>query len=118
MTDQTPGAEPMIPTVTADTEPKMSVVDEIAAERKRQVEAEGWSARHDDQHEEGELALAAMCYAAPDWLREFFTNNDIFIWPWDLTWWKPKNLRRDLIRAAALIVAEIERLDRQVPNDR
>jgi hypothetical protein len=27
-------------------------------------------------------------------------------------WWKPKDRRRDLVRAAALIIAEIERLDR------
>jgi hypothetical protein len=34
------------------------------------------------------------------------------LWPWHDDWWKPKDRRRDLIRAAALIVAEIERLDR------
>ena len=34
------------------------------------------------------------------------------LWPWAASWWKPKNRRRDLVRAAALIVAEIERIDR------
>lgn len=38
-------------------------VDLIAAERARQQEQ--WSAEHDDRHREGELALAAVCYAAP-----------------------------------------------------
>ena len=33
---------------------------------------------------------------------------------WSKDWWKPKDKRRDLIRAAALIVAEIERLDRKI----
>lgn len=33
-------------------------------------------------------------------------------WPFETSWWKPKNTRSDLIRAAALIVAEIERFDR------
>jgi len=33
-------------------------------------------------------------------------------WPWAEKWWKPKNERRDLVKAAALILAEIERLDR------
>ena len=33
-------------------------------------------------------------------------------WPWEPRWWKPKNPRRDLVRAAALLIAEIERLDR------
>lgn len=34
-------------------------------------------------------------------------------WPWDAKWWKPKNTRRDLVRAGALIVAELERMDRE-----
>lgn len=97
----------------------MTVIDEIAAERRRQIEEEGWTAEHDDQHPDGEMAQAAACYATHrrpvgvvvrgteggsmyGWLR----------WPWHWSWWKPKNPRRDLIRAGALIVAEIERLDR------
>lgn len=94
----------------------MRVIDEIAAERRRQIEVEGWSAEHDDEHDEDQLAKAAIVYAAPDWLRQFFDANDIRIWPWDADWWKPKDRRRDLIRAAALIVAEIERLDRAQPG--
>jgi hypothetical protein len=35
-----------------------------------------------------------------------------WLWPWSVQWWKPKDRRRDLVRAGALIVAEIERLDR------
>lgn len=100
----------------------MSVIDEIAAERKRQVEAEGWTADHDDYHSDGEMARAAACYAmtgSAKWLceraqrevKEFAqTPRD---WPWEQRWWKPQSPRRDLVRAAALIVAEIERLDRQ-----
>lgn len=89
----------------------MSAIDEITAERQRQTER--WSACHDDEHTNGELGIAAGCYAlsgsgrwSKDALRE--------IWPktWSTLWWKPKNNRRDLIKAAALIVAEIERLDR------
>jgi hypothetical protein len=34
------------------------------------------------------------------------------VWPWSREWWQPKDRRRDLVRAGALIVAEIERLDR------
>jgi hypothetical protein len=33
-------------------------------------------------------------------------------WPWSQDWWKPTNPRRDLVKAGALIAAEIERLDR------
>lgn len=99
----------------------MSVIDEIAAERRRQMEVEGWSAEHDDEHKRGEMARAAACYAYangfPDYGRSAYSANPPpMIWPWDKKWWKPKTPRRDLIRAAALIVAEIERLDRVSPN--
>ncbi|HHW2459226.1 TPA: AAA family ATPase [Pseudomonas aeruginosa] len=33
-------------------------------------------------------------------------------WPWDEQWWKPTSARRDLVKACALALAEIERLDR------
>jgi hypothetical protein len=85
---------------------------DVLAERRRQVEAEGWTPEHDDQHEVGELATAAACYAgnaggyvwAGGWPGE--------VWPWAREWWKPSTPRRDLVKAAALILAEIERLDR------
>lgn len=89
----------------------MSVIEEIAAERQRQIDAEGWTPEHDDGHVAGQLATAGACYALGD-------NSDLTpelfqaLWPWSPKWWKPKDRRRDLIRAAALLVAEIERLDR------
>jgi len=90
----------------------MAVIDEIAAERRRQVEAEGCTPAHDDQHRNGEMAAAAACYALPGIpLRDRIANVPK-AWPWSREWWKPKDRRRDLIRAAALLVAEIERLDR------
>lgn len=101
------------------------VIAEIAAERRRQIAAEGWSPEHDDAHSRGEMAWAAACYAMPE-TRTFPETGDrgkflgmksflAAMWPWDWSWWKPKGRRRDLIRAAALIVAEIERLDRAAP---
>lgn len=91
------------------------VVGEIAAERCRQVEAEGWTPDHDDQHTDGAIARAAAAYAIHS--TDYPTirgerSRALDWWPWDLHWWKPKDRRRDLIRAAALTVAEIERLDR------
>lgn len=105
----------------------MTVIDEIAAERGRQIDTEGWDAAHDDQHYKGEIARAAAVYAwagsMQDWARH--PKKDTFaewwglnhsplrqLWPWEWHWFKPKDRRRDLIRAGALIVAEIERLDR------
>jgi hypothetical protein len=111
----------------------VTVIAEIEAERLRQMSVEGWSQKHDDEHGKGEMALAAACYAAPVALfraevyaldvpggnREStgFTRYQP-VWPWFAHWWKPKDRRRDLIRAAALIVAEIERLDRAVLKEK
>jgi hypothetical protein len=85
------------------------VVAEVAAERQRQIEAEGWTPEHDDEHDSGELAKAAASYAGDT--RTFNAAAPVD-WPWEQKWWKPRDRRSDLIRAAALIVAEIERLDR------
>lgn len=92
----------------------MSAIEDIAAERQRQIEKEGWTIEHDDEHGNGQLAQAAIVYAAnASWPGFVFERNPWWsLWPWDLSWWKPKDKRRDLIRAGALIVAEIERLDR------
>ena len=90
-----------------------AVVGEIAAERERQTSAEGWTTAHDDGHAGGDLAAAAACYALSGaGLTVTGRGATPVAWPWDRSWWKPKDPRRDLIRAAALIVAEIERLDR------
>ena len=35
-----------------------------------------------------------------------------FFWPWERDWWKPVDNRRDLVRAGALISAELDRMDR------
>lgn len=106
--------------------PHLAGLADAIAEHVRQIEVEGWSPEHDDQHDDYSLAKAASVYAAcaavgkadravmdlhglrgtPGKLQE--------LWPlsWDISWLKPRNRRRDLIKAAALIIAEIERLDR------
>lgn len=102
-----------------DADPWAGVVAEIAAERRRQVEVEGWTPEHDDSHRAGEMAIAASCYArhAADGIGRLTYRNapPAGPWPWGWAWWKPKDPRRDLIRAAALLVAEIERRDRAAP---
>ncbi|MFU2567468.1 hypothetical protein ACM7OO_23360, partial [Pseudomonas aeruginosa] len=88
---------------------------DVQAERRRQVEAEGWTPEHDDAHSYGQMARAAACYA----LAGSSAPNDgtaallvSLAWPWDEQWWKPTSTRRDLVKACALALAEIERLDR------
>ena len=84
---------------------------DLLAERLRQVDDEGWSPEHDDQHAVGELAAAAACYCHPEPCMDD-TRGVPFSWPWVRRWWKPTDRRRDLVKAGALILAEIERLDR------
>lgn len=87
----------------------MSAIEDIALERKRQVESEGYDAAHDDAHTDGSLARAAAAYAMTA-ARPLAAN--IGIWPWAYMYWKPKDKRTNLVKSAALIIAEIERIDR------
>lgn len=97
-----------------------SVLDERARQR------EMWSAEHDDEHRLGEIACASALYALRSGMAnkhgreqadEICAREEILaiekqIWPWDRKWWKPRDRRRTLVKAAALLIAEIERLDR------
>ena len=105
---------------------------DVLLERLRQVEKEGWTPEHDDEHDSGELAAAGAAYAmhAADHLHPHSQgdggNEAPIFWPWqdgvcgrgegpektEPAWWKPGTPRRDLVKAGALILAEIERLDR------
>jgi hypothetical protein len=87
---------------------------DVLAERERQKSSEGWTIEHDDAYHKNELPLAAACYAiyqppGCDYSQRYLPN---WRWPWSLAWWKPTNRRRDLVKAGALILAEIERIDR------
>lgn len=93
---------------------------DIIKERRRQIAFEGWTPEHDDEHTDGSLALAAGAYCESA-VRPKILNRKPHaafaipkLWPqsWSLDWWKPKSPREDLVIAGALIIAEIERLDR------
>lgn len=95
----------------------MEPMEAIQAERRRQIEAEGWTPEHDDQHETGDLLRAATIYyqhaARKDMPLALLPDGAPFGWPWDRKWWKPKDPRRDLVRAGALALAEKDRIIRQ-----
>lgn len=92
----------------------------IAAERKRQISMEGWTPEHDDQHTRGELAAAAIHYASPFPIKAkslISGEYEAIVWPWgepDVP--KPKDRISDLVRAGAMIAAEIDRLERISTN--
>ena len=109
-------------------------IDLITEERDRQISQEGWTHEHDDDHEAGELARAAACYALPPRARKMETRYEErdnargcsdpyqpytvnvrvpILWPWEAEWWKPSaDPVRNLAKAGALIAAEIDRLQR------
>lgn len=88
----------------------------IADERDRQIEKEGWTAAHDDTtgHQNGEMIDAALSYirAAINYDHPAMRNPPKE-WPWERQWWKPAPTPlRNLVKAGALIAAEIDRLIR------
>lgn len=88
--------------------PMTSVVD-VVHERIRQLEQEGCDPR---RRPDGELAQAAACYALPQGLMSWLEKRDITLWPWAPERRSSTDRRSDLVKAAALILAEIDRLDR------
>ena len=94
-----------------------TAIELISEERQRQIDVEGWTPEHDDIHVNGELAQAASYYAMTDETIQFINekwgnDNDLFFWPFDLEWLKrtPDNRIKELVKAGALIAAEIDRL--------
>ena len=91
----------------------------IAVERAGQLLREGWTAKHDEKHIKGEMALAGASYAicaATQVEHNRWEMAPCFIpkaWPWERAWWKPSaDPIRNLVKAGALIAAEIDRLVR------
>jgi hypothetical protein len=92
---------------------------DVIAERRRQIEQKDYLPEHDDEHACGELGAYAAFFAMPDATRDWPATEtgygDTFgqaIVPAD--WARPKtgDRRRELVKAGALILAEIDRMDR------
>lgn len=92
-----------------NVKPIHDILIEVAGERRRQIIEKGHSATKDDRYTNRELVEAAV------WLLDarFELCLEGTIWPWPKTTPKqPHTPRQSLIQACALLVAEIERLDR------
>lgn len=89
---------------------------DVLKERERQRNKEGYTPDHDDAHVRGELARGAAAYAmlagigydpvTPE-MRAPYEG----LWPFDEPM-KPRGARRNAVRACAMLLAEIERIDR------
>jgi len=112
-------------------------IELIAIERRRQVDEEKYSSGHDDQHVDGEMAIAAACYAARETIYVMRERPDRIVfgdpWPWvhhhimgrsmddpDIPVQGTQDIQKEgksriqqLTIAGALIAAEIDRLNRQ-----
>ena len=110
---------------------KKTGIELIVYERQRQIEVEGWTPEHDAYHSCGELARAAATYALPENYRKMTECIDRSenggrdaiweqpeLWPFDNEYWKPTpdNRIKELVKAGALIAAEIDRLQAQSSN--
>lgn len=88
---------------------------DVLNELYRQQAEEGYTEEGDDKYDKQELSYAAVCYVRSAQLFGFGTKDVSAVpvsWPWPPHAYKPKSTREDLVRAAALLLAEINRLDR------
>ena len=92
---------------------------DILAERRRQVDQNGYDHENDDAHIHDEMGAYAAFYAMPPAVREWPAEETGYgetwgdaIVPTDWTAPKPGDRRGELVKAGALILAEIERIDR------
>lgn len=105
----------------------MTGIELIEVERARQVTEEGWTPEHDNGHDDGALALAAACYVLPEAERQYETRRSWTpglelpdrgdhtwqaprLWPWEEFKPTADDRVRELVKAGALIAAEIDRL--------
>jgi len=103
---------------------QQSGISLFAEERFRQKVQEGFSAEHDDRHGHGELAMAAQAYidtarkataaAKENPAGDFWKSSPPAAWPWHWEDWKPSSdPLRNLVKAGALLAAEVDRLLRE-----
>lgn len=98
-------------------------IELIAGERMRQIEKEGFDAKHDHEHRNDALAIAGGIYAMPEKARLFTSygkdgdkeNYYPLLWPFEPKMYKPTpdDRKRELIKAGALIAAELDRMIEQ-----
>ena len=114
----------------------------IREERERQIGSEGFTFAHDDEHDNGQLATAAACYAAPFQLFQMNHGAEEIQfqdpWPFERRWdgrrrlangyradfrrvptaITPKERIRELVKAGALLAAEIDRINRTMKRSK
>jgi hypothetical protein len=106
--------------LTGESEAAQTGAGLIVEERRRQVEKEGYTAEHDDQHKYGWLAIngAILALSHTDaYVRHPDFEHNEKIDPWGLVGKHGSNTIRALTIAGSLLAAEIDRLRRLETRD-
>jgi hypothetical protein len=86
-----------------------SGIELIRDEREKQIVKHGYTVQNDvETTTTGELIKAAESYIESS---EGFDGLGLDHWPWNKMYYKPESMKRDLIKAGALIAAAIDRLN-------
>ncbi len=104
----------------SDTSQNLPGYKLIENERLRQQGELGYSQEDDLTYVDNELVFAAIAYLTPEEFREFPASTDVRvkfnksvpnIFPWSEQHWKPSpdDREKELIKAGALIAAELDR---------
>lgn len=92
---------------TAKASPELSQgVADVLAERARQLGEKGYSVERDGEYRDGELPMAAACYAVFGAGGQM--ARSVFSWPFKTEAFRPHDKRRAMVKAAALLLAAIE----------
>lgn len=83
---------------------------DVAAERMRQIDEHAYTATWDSGYLNFQLLYAADAYMRSA-CTDSVLNQAPPTFPWSEASWRPTTPRRDLVKAAALIIAEIDRMD-------
>ena len=93
-------------------DPMMSrAVCDVLKERRHQIMEHNFDAKHDDLYEKNELTFGALSYLFAV-VYDYEPAQVPVLWKWHKSWWKPRSKRENLVRAIALAIAELERIDR------
>jgi len=90
--------------------PNKTGIELVTEECNRQINEEGYNLNHDKKYTNNELSYAGIHYALPEDTRKFLNRSGIDLWPWDDVHYKPTTRLRDLVKAASLIIADIDRI--------
>ena len=95
-------------------------IEQIKEERERQLNELGYTLEHDQMYDSPQDMIVAACIYANLGIEEHpdheFLHQMADAWPWDLKYFKPKDQRRNLVRAGALIAAALDRLGPEENN--